>query len=94
MAAHELEGLEVEVTVLSPPRPVASAQEIEIGTHGIVLEKDDKAALFLPQVATEQGWSRDETLDALARKAGLPPDGWREGARFFVFTGQIFGEHR
>ena len=91
--AAELPGLEVEVTVLSPRRPVASWRDIRLGTHGIVLQKGDKAALFLPQVATEQGWSLDETLTALAEKAGLPGDGWKEGARFSVFTGQVFEEH-
>jgi AmmeMemoRadiSam system protein B/AmmeMemoRadiSam system protein A len=90
--ASELEKIEVEVTVLSPRRPVASPQEIQIGTHGIVLEKDGRAALFLPQVATEREWTLEETLAALAKKAGLAPDAWREGARFTVFTGQVFEE--
>jgi len=91
--ADELARLEVEVTVLSPRRPVASWRDIRLGTHGIVLQKGGKAALFLPQVAPEQGWTLDETLTALAEKAGLPPDGWKEGASFFVFTGQVFEEH-
>jgi AmmeMemoRadiSam system protein A len=88
----ELAGLEVEVTVLSPRRPVASAAEIRIGTHGVVLEKEGKAALFLPQVAPEQGWSVEQTLEALCEKAGLPNGAWREGARLSVFTGQVIGE--
>lgn len=94
VAASELGRIEVEVTVLSPRRPVASAEEIQIGTHGVVLEKDGKAALFLPQVAPENGWTREETLSALAQKAGLPADGWKDGARFSVFTGQVFKEER
>jgi AmmeMemoRadiSam system protein B/AmmeMemoRadiSam system protein A len=92
VTALELDQLEVEVTVLSRRRPVESWRDIQVGTHGIVLEKGDKAALFLPQVATQYGWSIEETLTALARKAGLPRDGWKEGARFSVFTGQVFGE--
>jgi hypothetical protein len=92
VSAAELPGLDVEVTVLSPRRPVASWRDIRLGTHGIVLQKGDKAALFLPQVPTEQGWTLDETLTALAEKAGLPGDGWKEGARFSVFTGQVFEE--
>ncbi|MFN8091832.1 MAG: AmmeMemoRadiSam system protein B [Vicinamibacteria bacterium] len=88
----ELPRLEVEVTVLSPRRPIASPAEIRIGTHGVVLQKDGKAALFLPQVAPEQGWNVDETLDALCEKAGLPRGAWREGARLSVFTGQVIGE--
>jgi AmmeMemoRadiSam system protein A len=93
VAAAEIPRLEVEVTVLSPRKAVASWRDIRLGTHGIVLQKGDKAALFLPQVATEQGWSLDQTLAALAEKAGLPADGWKEGATFSVFTGQVFEEH-
>jgi uncharacterized protein (TIGR00296 family) len=91
VTAFELNQLDVEVTVLSRRRPVESWRDIQIGTHGIILEKGNKAALFLPQVATQNGWSIEETLTALARKAGLPRDGWKEGARFSVFTGQVFG---
>ncbi len=94
VTAGELSRLEIEVTVLSPRTPVASWREIKLGTHGIVLHKGDKAALFLPQVAPEQGWTLEQTLEALSEKAGLPPDGWKEGARFSVFTGQAFEEHK
>jgi AmmeMemoRadiSam system protein B/AmmeMemoRadiSam system protein A len=95
VAGSELPRLEVEVTVLSAPRPVPSWKTIELGKHGIVLEKAGRRALFLPQVATEQGWNLEQTLTALAEKAGLPRDGWREGAGFSVFTGQVFEEdHR
>jgi AmmeMemoRadiSam system protein B/AmmeMemoRadiSam system protein A len=90
--AAELPRLEIEVTVLSPRKPVGSWHDIRLGVHGIVLQKGDKAALFLPQVAPEQGWTLEQTLTALAEKAGLPPDGWREGASFSVFTGQAFEE--
>jgi AmmeMemoRadiSam system protein A len=94
VAAAELQHLEIEVTVLSPRTPVASWKEIKLGTHGIVLEKGGKAALFLPQVAPEQGWTIEQTLAALSQKAGLTADAWKEGARFSVFTGQAFEEHR
>lgn len=90
--ASELPRLAVEVTVLSPIVPVPSWKEIKVGTHGIVLEKDGRRALFLPQVAVEQRWSLGETLDHLAQKAGLDRGAWRVGARFSVFTGQVFHE--
>jgi AmmeMemoRadiSam system protein B/AmmeMemoRadiSam system protein A len=93
VTAGELGGLEVEVTALSPRTPVASWRDIRLGTHGIVLEKGDRRALFLPQVAPEQGWTLEQTLSALAEKAGLPADGWKQGARFSVFTAQVFEEH-
>jgi len=93
VAAAELGRLEIEVTVLSPRKPVASWRDIRIGTHGIVLQKGGKAALFLPQVAPEQGWTLEQTLIALSEKAGLPADAWKEGASLSVFTGQVFEEH-
>ncbi len=92
LQAGELEELEVEVSVLSPARPVPGPDAIEVGTHGVILEKGSHRALFLPQVAVEQGWDRATMLDHLARKAGLPDDGWRKGAQFEVFTAQVFGE--
>ncbi len=92
VTAAELPRLELEVTVLSPRQPIGSYKEIRIGTHGVVLQKGERAALFLPQVAPEQGWNVEQMLDALAEKAGLPKDAWREGARLSVFTGQAFAE--
>lgn len=92
VGGEELDRLTVEVTVLSPPHPVDSWQDIIIGTHGIVLEKNGRRALFLPQVAVEQKWGIEQTLDALAHKAGLPSGAWREGAHFQVFQGQVFHE--
>jgi hypothetical protein len=90
--AQELDHLEVEVTALSSPKPVASYEEIRIGTHGILIEKEGHRAVFLPQVPGEQGWNLEMTLTELSLKAGLPRDAWREGARFSVFTGQVFKE--
>lgn len=92
--ASELPSLSVEVTVLSPIVPVTTWKDIRIGTHGIVLEKGGRRALFLPQVAVEQKWTLEETLDHLALKAGLGRGEWRTGARFSVFTGQLFHEER
>jgi AmmeMemoRadiSam system protein A len=92
--ASELPRLSVEVTVLSPIVPIDSWKEIRIGTHGIVLEKAGHRALFLPQVAVEQRWTLEETLDHLALKSGLSRGEWRSGASFSVFTGQLFHEER
>jgi AmmeMemoRadiSam system protein A len=92
VTAAELPRLAVEVTVLSPRRKIASYRDIRIGTHGVVLQKGGRSALFLPQVAPEQGWSVEQMLSALSEKAGLPGDAWREGARLEVFTGQVFEE--
>ncbi|MGD8440623.1 MAG: AmmeMemoRadiSam system protein B [Holophagae bacterium] len=90
----ELDGLEVEVSVLSPTHQVPSYRDIEVGRHGVFLTKDGRRAVFLPQVATEQGWNRSTMLEHLSLKAGLPSDAWRHGATFEVFTAKVFGEHR
>ncbi len=86
----ELPDLVIEVSVLSPPRPIDSWEEFKVGEQGIILSKAGRRAVFLPEVATEQGWTREETLSYLARKAGLPADAWRSGAGFSVFTTTIY----
>ncbi|MBO5689253.1 MAG: AmmeMemoRadiSam system protein A [Lentisphaeria bacterium] len=90
---EELPEVRFEVSILSAPRPIAGPQEFEIGTHGIILQKNGRSAVFLPQVAPEQGWDRATTLNYLALKAGLAANAWQmPDARFFVFTATVFGE--
>jgi AmmeMemoRadiSam system protein A len=88
----ELPYVALEVSVLSPMRPVPSANEIELGKHGVLLGKAGRHAVFLPQVATETRWDLATFLSQLSLKAGLPRDAWREGATFEVFTAQVFHE--
>jgi MEMO1 family protein len=83
---EELNDLDVEVSVLSAPRPIDSPAQFHVGEEGIILKKGEHYGLFLPEVATEMGWDQNETLSALAVKAGLSRDGWRDGASFEVFT--------
>ena len=89
---EELKEIEVEISVLTKPHEVESYEDIIIGTHGVVLYKNRNNAVFLPQVAPEQGWDLEETLSHLASKAGLPSDGWKENTRFEVFEAQVFKE--
>jgi len=90
VAPDEVPRLTVEVSVLSATQPVGSWQDVQVGQHGVLLAKDGRRAVFLPEVATEQGWGREETLSQLARKAGLDADAWREGAEIAVFTTQHY----
>ena len=92
VTAEECGALTIEISVLTPPVPVDGPEAIRVGTDGVVLSKQGRSAVFLPQVATEQGWDRAQLLTELARKAGLPPDAWREGASFLVFQAEVFGE--
>lgn len=88
----ECEHLRIEISALTVPEQVGTAQDIRIGTDGVILQKDQKSAVFLPQVAPEQGWTLEQTLSHLAQKAGLNADAWRQGASFFVFQAEVFGE--
>lgn len=83
---REVAGLSVEVSVLSSPEAIASPADLEIGRHGVILEKDRRKAVYLPKVALEQGWDRQEMLRQLSLKAGLDPDAWQQGARLWAFT--------
>lgn len=92
VTAEELPLLHIEISVLTPPQPVASYRDIVLGKHGIILDKQGHSALFLPQVAVEQKWALEETLTHLSLKAGLAPNAWREGARYNVFEALVFSE--
>ena len=91
--AGELSSLEVEVSLLSEPRRVPSAQDIVPGRDGVVLRRDDRTALFLPQVATEEGWNREQLLDELCVKAELPARCWTQRASFWTFQADVFSDH-
>jgi len=88
----ECGDITIEISALTTPEPVSSADEIRIGTDGVVLSKDGHSAVFLPQVAPEQGWDISQTLTQLSLKAQLPADAWKEGASFLVFQADVFGE--
>jgi AmmeMemoRadiSam system protein B/AmmeMemoRadiSam system protein A len=87
----ELAQLELEISVLGPLRRIAEPAQFEVGRHGLLLRRGRSSAVYLPQVATEQGWDRQTTLEHLCRKAGLPPGAWRQGAEFHVFEACVFG---
>jgi AmmeMemoRadiSam system protein A len=88
----ELGNLRVEVSALTPPKPVASWHDIVLGRDGMTLEKGNAFAVFLPQVAPEQGWDLPTTLTYLSQKAGLPSNAWRNGATFETFQAEVFHE--
>ncbi len=88
----ELEQVTFEISVLSPPKVVTNAEEIELGKHGLIITKGLNRGLLLPQVATEQSWDKITFLQHTCFKAGLPPDAWEHGAIMEVFSAQVFGE--
>lgn len=96
VGASELETLDIEVTVLAPPKTLeVPAHErpnrIEIGKHGLIAEYRGYRGLLLPQVAVEWEWNAEEFLDQTCIKAGLPPKTWEsETCTIQTFEGQIF----
>jgi len=92
MTADELPAIHIEVSILSPARAVAAPGDIVAGRDGVVLMKDERSGVFLPQVWEETGWTRVEFLRELAsQKAGLEPDAWRQ-AKLLTFRDQSFEE--
>jgi len=91
LGRHELEGVTIELSILGPLVPLRDPVEIEIGTHGVQLVRGSAHAVFLPQVAREQGWDVERLLAQLSRKAGLEEQAWRS-AELFAFRTVHFGE--
>jgi AmmeMemoRadiSam system protein B/AmmeMemoRadiSam system protein A len=94
LAKRELGEVEIEISVMTPLRPKADYRNIRLGTDGVVIRDGNAQAVFLPQVALETGWSLDEFLGQLCRKAGLEPDAYRRSPtlRYYVFQAQVFSE--
>lgn len=87
----EARELEIELSILSPPQPIA-AEAVEIGRHGLLIGMAGRRGLLLPQVPTEHSWDRITFLEQTCRKAGLPLDAWQKGATIEAFTAEVFGE--
>ncbi|MCL5267196.1 MAG: AmmeMemoRadiSam system protein A [Bacteroidetes bacterium] len=89
----ELKNIEVEISVLSPLHEIKSTDEIIIGKHGVLVEKDFYRGLLLPQVATENNWDKEQFLSYTCTKAGLDRDCYKNPrVRIYVFTADVFSE--
>ena len=95
VTGSELKDIDIEISVLTPPKEIPDTTHFVVGKHGIILKKGCYSSVFLPQVAPEQGWDREKTLYFLSRKAGLDGNAWKEkNARFEIFTAQVFHEEK
>ncbi|MCM8761054.1 MAG: AmmeMemoRadiSam system protein B [Candidatus Omnitrophica bacterium] len=94
VSSDELDRIEVEVSVLSPLKKVASLDEIKIPGNGVLVRRGFRSGVYLPQVATETGWSKEEFMSSLcAHKAGLPADAWKDpSTEIYIFTAEVFAE--
>ena len=90
----EIPELEIEISVLTPMRRISTIDEVELGRHGIYIKKGNRSGTFLPQVAAETGWTKEEFLGHCAQdKAGIGWDGWKD-AELFVYEALVFGENQ
>jgi AmmeMemoRadiSam system protein A len=94
MRAEELDALEIEVSLLTPLQPMRS-EEVEIGIHGLQVERGARRGLLLPQVAAEHRLSREQFLAETCMKAGLPRDAWKDPeTKLYGFQCEIIAEAR
>lgn len=90
---EELDQLRIEISVLSPMKRITDVNQIRMGVDGIYIKQGAQAGTFLPQVATETGWSREEFLNHCCQdKAGLPPECWKKGVEIYTYTATVFHE--
>lgn len=89
----EVHKLEIEISVLSPLQRTDNPLNLELGTHGIYIKRGYACGCFLPQVADETGWSKEEFLSqCCSHKAGLAPDAWKDPkTEVYLFTAEVFG---
>lgn len=89
----ELKDTVIEISYIGELKEIQDIADIEIGKHGLYLCKGLNCAIFLPQVATENRWDREEFLRRLAVKAGLPPSSYKDSdTKIYTFTAQVFSE--
>jgi len=94
IGTDELNDLDIEISVLSPLQLTEDPLALELGRHGIYIKKGFYSGCFLPQVAEETGWTKEQFLSyCCSHKAGLDPGAWQDGsAEVYLFTADVFGE--
>ena len=91
VSEKELKDLDIEISAMTPLKQIDNVEEIEVGKHGIYIEKGFLSGLLLPQVATEYGWDRTTFLEHTCHKAGLQKDAWKEkDTRIQIFSADVF----
>jgi AmmeMemoRadiSam system protein A len=94
MRAEEMDALEIEVSLLTLLEPI-TPEEVEIGTHGLLVERGTRRGLLLPQVAIEHRLSRKQFLAEACKKAGLSREAWKEPeTKLYGFQCEIIKEER
>jgi AmmeMemoRadiSam system protein A len=93
ITAGELEQVDVEISVLSPLERTSDPLSLRLGVDGIYIKQGRASGCFLPQVATETGWTKEEFLSyCCSHKAGLAADAWKNPeTEVSLFTAEVFG---
>jgi AmmeMemoRadiSam system protein A len=96
LTLQDLKDIDIEISVLSPMQRIESVEKIRLGIDGVLVRRGFRSGVFLPQVATETGWSKEEFMSNLcAHKAGLPADAWKEkDTEILTFTAEVFSENK
>jgi AmmeMemoRadiSam system protein B/AmmeMemoRadiSam system protein A len=89
---EEVNDVDIEVSILSPLHRINDTQQIEVGTHGLVILQSGQQGVLLPQVPVEEGWDREEYLENLCLKAGLTHNCLADQPTLYAFTAVVFGE--
>ena len=92
MVVEDLQNFDLEISILSPLKKIDSIDEIEVGVHGLYIEKNSYRGVLLPQVATEYGWDRYTFLSQTCLKAGLDKEAWKDDADIHIFSAQVIEE--
>lgn len=91
---EELNEINIEISVLTPLKRIHNIKDFVLGKEGIYMEKNGRSGTFLPQVAQETGWTKEEFLGHCAQdKAGLGWDGWKD-AHLYTYEAILFNENR
>lgn len=89
----EYNEVELEISVLSEPYPMKDYDEIVIGEHGLILEENGQRGLLLPQVPVEHKMNKEQYLEAICKKTGIPQDSWqKKKLNMYLFTAEVFDE--
>ena len=93
---EEMNEIDIEISALSPMEKIEDPEKIEVGKHGVLVRRGFTSGVYLPQVATETGWNREQFMNSLCgHKAGMPADAWKKGeCDIYVFTAEVFGSER
>ena len=88
---NEWKDVDIEISVLTPMKKINDVSEIDVGVHGLYIEKGPYSGLLLPQVATEHRWDSVTFLENTCYKAGLQKDAWKsKDTVIYVFSADVF----